>query len=53
MDQQNALYSALGIERDNKPARQMAMLKKLGLFFDAPHVAFFTMSKSLNIMGGR
>ena len=46
----NALYSALGIERDNKPARQMAMLKNWA-FFDAPHVAFFTMSKSLNIMG--
>ena len=46
----NALYSAMGIERDNKPARQMAMLKNWA-FFDAPHVAFFTMDKYLNIMG--
>lgn len=46
----NTLYSAMGIARDNKPARQMAMMKNWA-FFDAPHVAFFTMNKYLNLMG--
>lgn len=46
----NALYSALEIPREDKPARQMAMLKNW-TFFDAPHVAFFTMDKYLNLMG--
>jgi len=40
----------MGIARDNKPARQMAMMKNWA-FFDAPHVAFFTMNKYLNLMG--
>ena len=46
----NALYSALGIAREDKQARQMAMVKNWQ-FFDGPHVAFFTMEKYLNIMG--
>ncbi|NIB43333.1 nitroreductase [Pseudomaricurvus alkylphenolicus] len=45
-----ALYNALGIERGDKQARQVAMSRNWG-FFDAPHVAFFTMEKYLNIMG--
>jgi len=46
----NALYSALGIERSDKQARQMAMTKNWQ-FFGAPHVAFFCMEKYLGIMG--
>ena len=46
----NALYSAMGIERDDKMKRNMAMLRNWA-FFDAPHVAFFTMDKYLGIMG--
>jgi len=46
----NALYSALGIERQDKAKRQQAMLRNWQ-FFDAPHVAFFTMDKYLDIMG--
>jgi nitroreductase len=46
----NTLYSALGIDRKDKQARQMAMVRNW-TFFDAPHVAFFTMDKYLNIMG--
>lgn len=45
-----ALYSAMGIERDDKMKRNMAMLRNWA-FFDAPHVAFFTMDKYLDIMG--
>ena len=40
----------MGIERKDKDARLMAMLRNWA-FFDAPHAAFFTMAKYLNIMG--
>ena len=46
----NALYGALGIAREDKRARQMAMLRNWQ-FFGAPHVAIFTMDKYLDIMG--
>jgi len=46
----NALYSAMGIKREDKQARQMAMAKNWQ-FFGAPHVAFFCMEKYLGIMG--
>lgn len=46
----NALYSAMGIEREDKQKRQMAMLRNWA-FFDAPHVAIFTLDKYLDIMG--
>ncbi|MBR9911861.1 MAG: nitroreductase [Gammaproteobacteria bacterium] len=46
----NALYSAIGIERQDRQARQQAMIRNWE-FFDAPHVVFFTMEKYLNIMG--
>jgi nitroreductase len=46
----NALYSSIGITREDKKARQMAMIRNWQ-FFDAPHAVFFTMDKYLNIMG--
>ncbi|WOT03561.1 nitroreductase [Shewanella youngdeokensis] len=46
----NALYSAIGVARGDKKARQMAMLRNWQ-FFDAPHAIFFTMDKYLDIMG--
>ncbi|MBE0614566.1 MAG: nitroreductase [Burkholderiales bacterium] len=46
----NALYGAMGVERTDKPSRQIAMLRNWG-FFDAPHAAFFTMAKYLQITG--
>ncbi len=46
----NALYSAMGIAREDKMQRNMAMLRNWA-FFDAPHVAFFTMDTYLDIMG--
>ncbi len=46
----NALYGSMGIERNDKEARMLAMLRNW-TFFDAPHVLFFTMEKYLNIMG--
>lgn len=46
----NALYSAMNIGREEKQKRQMAMLRNWA-FFDAPHVAIFTMDKYLDIMG--
>ena len=46
----NALYSSLNIPREDKKARQLAMVRNWS-FFDAPHVAFFTMDKYLDIMG--
>ena len=46
----NALYGAMGIAREDKQARQMAMAKNWQ-FFGAPHVAFFCMEKYLGIMG--
>jgi nitroreductase len=45
-----ALYDAMGIGRDDKAARSMAMLKNWS-FFDAPHAAFFVMEKYLGLMG--
>ncbi|GAB6144505.1 nitroreductase [Desulfocicer niacini] len=45
-----ALYGAMDIERSDKEARMMAMLRNW-MFFDAPHVLFFTMEKYLGIMG--
>jgi len=45
-----ALYNAMGIEREDKMKRNIAMLRNWA-FFDAPHVAFFTMDKYLDIMG--
>jgi nitroreductase len=46
----NALYSALGIEREDKMARNIAMLRNWQ-FFDAPHAAFFTMGLDMGVMG--
>ncbi len=46
----NALYSSLNITREDKRARQLAVARNWR-FFDAPHVAFFTMDKYLDIMG--
>ncbi len=46
----NALYSSMGIVREDKKARQLAMVRNWQ-FFDAPHVVFFTMDKYLDIMG--
>jgi nitroreductase len=45
-----ALYNSMGIERSDKQARMMSMLRNW-MFFDAPHVAFFTMEKYLGVMG--
>lgn len=46
----NALYSAMGIERKDKERRQVAMLRNWQ-FFGAPHAAFFTMEKYLQLTG--
>jgi nitroreductase len=46
----NALYGAMGIERSDKQRRQVAMLRNWQ-FFDAPHAAFFTMAKYLQLTG--
>lgn len=46
----NALYSSVGIAREDKKARQMAMVRNWQ-FFDAPHAVFFTMDRYLDIMG--
>jgi nitroreductase len=46
----NALYNAIGVTREDKQGRQLAMIRNWS-FFDAPHVAFFTMDKYLDIMG--
>lgn len=45
-----ALYGSMGIERSDKAARGMAMLRNWS-FFDAPHAVFFTMEKYMGIMG--
>ena len=45
-----ALYNSIGVTRDDKQGRQLAMVRNWQ-FFDAPHVAFFTMDKYLDIMG--
>ncbi len=46
----NALYNSIGVAREDKQARQMAMIRNWQ-FFDAPHAVFFTMDKYLDIMG--
>lgn len=46
----NALYGAMGIDRMDKQRRQVAMLRNWQ-FFGAPHAAFFTMEKYLQITG--
>lgn len=46
----NALYTSIGVNRDDKRGRQLAMIRNWS-FFGAPHVAFFTMDKYLDIMG--
>jgi nitroreductase len=45
-----ALYGAMDIAREDKPARMQAMGRNWQ-FFGAPHGAFFTMEKYLGIMG--
>ena len=45
-----ALYDSMGIERSDKDARAVAMLRNWS-FFDAPHAAFFVMEKYLGLMG--
>lgn len=45
-----ALYDSMGIDREDKNARSMAMLRNWS-FFDAPHAAFFVMEKYLGLMG--
>jgi nitroreductase len=45
-----SLYSALGIERGDKVGRSKASLRNWN-FFDAPHVALFTMDRALGFMG--
>ena len=45
-----ALYDAMGIAREDKPARGLAMLRNWQ-FFGAPHAVFFVMEKYLDIMG--
>ena len=45
-----ALYGALGIGRDDRDARNEAMLRNW-MFFDAPHVAFFAMDRSNGMRG--
>ncbi len=46
----NALYGAMGIDRKDKERRRTAMLRNWQ-FFGAPHAAFFTMEKYLNMTG--
>lgn len=46
----NALYSSIGVTREDEKARQMAMVRNWQ-FFDAPYAVFFTMDKYLDIMG--
>lgn len=45
-----ALYGAMDIAREDKPARMQAMGRNWQ-FFGAPHGVFFTMEKYLGIMG--
>jgi nitroreductase len=45
-----ALYGAMNIARDDRDGRKDASLRNW-TFFDAPHVAFFTMDKSLGMKG--
>lgn len=45
-----ALYAAIGIDSTDRAASDKALARNWR-FFDAPHVAFFTMDKSLGIRG--
>lgn len=45
-----ALYDSMGISREDKSARMMAMGRNWQ-FFGAPHAVLFTMNKYLGIMG--
>lgn len=49
-DSANVLYTAMGVERTDRQARQMSMARNW-TFFDAPHAIFFTMPKYLGVMG--
>lgn len=42
------LYNAMGIAREDKPARMRAMLRNFEMF-DAPHVVFIGMDKSFGV----
>lgn len=46
----NALYSAMGVDRHDRAARQKNMLRNWS-FFGAPHAAFFTMARYLEYPG--
>lgn len=46
-----ALYDNMGIARNDKPARQGALLRNYQ-FFDAPHVAFIGMPMDFDIING-
>ena len=46
----NALYSAMGISREDKLGRNVAMLRNWE-FFGAPHAAFFAMPLKMGVMG--
>lgn len=45
------LYDAMGISRNDKYARKTALLRNWS-FFNAPHVAIFTMNETLGLAGG-
>lgn len=45
-----ALYDAMGISRNDKYARKTALLRNWS-FFDAPHVAIFTLNETLGTAG--
>lgn len=45
-----ALYGVIGVDRHDRPARAAAMLRNWA-FFDAPHAAFFTMQRYLQLVG--
>ncbi|BFM15108.1 nitroreductase [Maricurvus nonylphenolicus] len=45
-----SLYNTLGIDREDRQARGVTMLRNWE-FFGAPHAVFFTMEKYLGIMG--
>ncbi len=45
-----ALYASLGIERSDRPARDLQMLKNFS-FFGAPHAAIITTDRDLGVYG--
>lgn len=45
-----ALYGEIGVDRHDRGARATAMLRNWA-FFDAPHAAFFTMQRYLQLVG--